>query len=84
MPLLLFSTNVCWLDYFHYSHTAHVSLSQELRARAVQREDVTRRLNDFHPTTALRHVSDFVNTWVDKMANESVYGFREWSSIAII
>ena len=52
-------------------------LNQQIRARKAEYDSLRQKLTDFHPTSALRMVSDFLNTWEDKLNNDTLYGFRE-------
>ncbi|KAK7088276.1 prolyl 4-hydroxylase subunit alpha-1-like [Littorina saxatilis] len=51
-------------------------LNKQMTARKAELDSLRKKLSDFHPTSALRAVSDFLETWGEKLQNDTVYGFR--------
>ncbi|XP_076435212.1 prolyl 4-hydroxylase subunit alpha-1-like [Babylonia areolata] len=51
-------------------------LSQQVLERQAESAQLRRNLHDFHPTTALRLISHFLDTWHSKLKNDTLYGFR--------
>ncbi|KAL8605085.1 hypothetical protein ACOMHN_018886 [Nucella lapillus] len=52
------------------------NLSQQFAARKAEYGRLVENLNDFHPITALRLLSDYLDTWGSQVQNDTVYGFR--------